>query len=152
MRRGPGAFGGIADNARAVHSDVNPLLVHSVADGSASQYVPKARAFFVWAERYRPDTAEHNLDTYLAEYFAECCYVHRSGVQRGEKTLAAIVWLYPALSPPKLHLPVALRALAAWRNLIVPHTHAYTHVCHIYIHTHTHAHTHTHTHYLRIQS
>ena len=92
------------------------LLTHSVADATATQWIPKFRDFHIYCRdrRISLETAE-DTDWALADIFDFMCYGERKSACFGSILLFGLLCLAPELSGS---LPLARRSLKSWRKLM----------------------------------
>ena len=120
LKRGPRAWGNAAQEGGSRAADLagvgtNRLLAHAVSDSSFKQYAGPVRAFLYDAKQLGCDLSSvPALDTALANYLDDICFIKRLGFAYGSKTYSGLMNLAPEL---KGRCPRAARALMSWQRL-----------------------------------
>lgn len=91
------------------------LLAHAVADNTARQWIPRVRAFLMWARALgRPMSTIRHVDEALAEYFDHMCYSEQCQPWLGTSVMFGLLHVMPEYSGS---LYLASRSLRGWRRL-----------------------------------
>ena len=91
------------------------LLIHSVGDATAQQWLPKVRSFLAHCTKMRwPLETNDDIDQSLSQYFDTMCYEWRLNVTAGSMVFFGLLCIMPELRG-RLHM--AIRSLKSWHRL-----------------------------------
>ena len=118
LKRGPRAWSNYdpSSASRLGGGGWTRLLTHSIADATATQWIPKVKEFLQSCkQRGLTFSSVEEVDMALADCFDHMCYAERRGASFGTVLLFGLLCLAPEWSGS---LPLARRSLRSWRKLM----------------------------------